>query len=177
MSRDRATELVQCLAQGRFDGSAQGSGLIWRQCRRSAQQDVPLVKHTVDVLACLAQGGRRYCHTKTVSRFCISEDCMWAVPVDNASDSDQHAVLRALLKELRVAKGMRQVDLATRLGVPQSMVSRYEAGDRRLDMVDVRRICCALGTDLPTFVDRYEQRLKTAGRRPRSAPSRASKGP
>ncbi len=39
---------------------------------------------------------------------------------------------------------MRQIDLAQRLGVPQQIVSRYEAGQRRLDVFELQRICVAL---------------------------------
>ena len=44
--------------------------------------------------------------------------------------------LRALLVEARQAAGLRQEDVAKRLRKPQSYVSKVEAGERRLDVVE-----------------------------------------
>lgn len=65
--------------------------------------------------------------------------------------------LRALLRVLREESGLRQADLADKLGVPQSFVSKYESGERRLEFVAVQRICGALGLSLSDFVTRLER--------------------
>lgn len=44
--------------------------------------------------------------------------------------------LLALLVEARKAAKMTQQDLSTRLGRPQSYVSKYERGERRLDVIE-----------------------------------------
>ena len=54
-------------------------------------------------------------------------------------------VLLSLLKEVRVEAGFRQVDLARKLNVPQSRISKYELGERRIDLLELRDICAALG--------------------------------
>lgn len=41
--------------------------------------------------------------------------------------------------------GMTQIDLAFRLGKPQSFVSSYESGQRRLDLAEFIRITGILG--------------------------------
>ena len=51
---------------------------------------------------------------------------------------------------------MRQTDLASRLGHPQSYVSKYESGERRLDLLELREICIALGIPLQKFISRLE---------------------
>ena len=51
---------------------------------------------------------------------------------------------------------MTQVDLAEKLKKPQSYVSKYEANERRLDLVEVREICVALGSSLETVVRLFE---------------------
>lgn len=56
---------------------------------------------------------------------------------------------------------MRQQDLADRLGVGQSFVSKYESGERRLDLFELREICEACGVPLGAFVERFEARLAT----------------
>lgn len=68
----------------------------------------------------------------------------------------EHKILLKLLKKIRVEAGLRQVDLAQKLRVPQSMISKYEVGERRIDLLELRDICAALGTSLPDFVQQLE---------------------
>jgi transcriptional regulator with XRE-family HTH domain len=51
------------------------------------------------------------------------------------------------------------IDLAKRLGVPQSFVSKYESGERRLDVLELRAVCVALKISLKQFVRRLEEAL------------------
>lgn len=73
--------------------------------------------------------------------------------------SDEQAVLVGLLRELREKAGVRQVELAERLGRPQSFVSKYESGERRLDLIELRHIALALGVSLGAVVKRFEKAL------------------
>jgi transcriptional regulator with XRE-family HTH domain len=68
--------------------------------------------------------------------------------------------LQALLKNLRTKAGLRQVDLADRLGQPQSFVSKVESGERRLDILELRQVCKILGVSLEQFAARLEDSLK-----------------
>jgi transcriptional regulator with XRE-family HTH domain len=70
-----------------------------------------------------------------------------------------YSALLALLRQIRLDAGLRQVDLAARLGQPQSFVSKYESGERRLDILELRSVCKAVGVTLPEFATRLEQRL------------------
>ena len=72
-----------------------------------------------------------------------------------------------LLRDVRKAAKVTQIELAARLGTTQSFVTKCERGDRRLDLVQVRTICRALGMTLPEFVEKLEQRLSVAKLRPR----------
>ena len=63
----------------------------------------------------------------------------------------------ALLRTVRSETGTTQADLANRLKVPQSFVSKYETGERRLDLPELRKICKALGISLVEFVRRFEK--------------------
>jgi transcriptional regulator with XRE-family HTH domain len=60
-----------------------------------------------------------------------------------------------MLKEIRIAKNLRQVDVAKRLGMPQSFVSKYETGERRLDFVETVLVCEALKIGIKDFVITY----------------------
>ena len=73
------------------------------------------------------------------------------------SSETQKRKVRELLRDLREAAGLRQVDLAARLKRPQSFVSKYESGEKTLDFLEVREVCRALGVPLVDFVRRYEE--------------------
>jgi transcriptional regulator with XRE-family HTH domain len=71
----------------------------------------------------------------------------------------QRQKLQRLLRRLREQAGIRQEDVADKLGKPQSFVSKYEAGERRLDLIDTREICLALGITLVEFSQMLEREL------------------
>ncbi|HAU38633.1 MAG TPA: transcriptional regulator [Phycisphaerales bacterium] len=71
--------------------------------------------------------------------------------------SYHQAKLQELLRKVRTKAGLRQEDVAQRLGVPQSFISKYESGERRLDFVEVRQVCEALGISLADFVRLFEE--------------------
>lgn len=66
---------------------------------------------------------------------------------------------RDLLVEIREESGMTQTDLAARLRMTQSTVSKCERGERRLDVIELRQWCLVLGLTLTEFSRRLEQRL------------------
>jgi len=74
----------------------------------------------------------------------------------------QNEKLLKLLKRIRQDRGIRQVELANRLGVPQSFVSKYESGDRRLDVLELRQVCEAIGISLEEFIRELEENLNEA---------------
>lgn len=63
--------------------------------------------------------------------------------------------LLGLLRQLRLEAGLRQADLAGKLQQPQSFVSKYESGERRLDLLEIEQICDALGLSLRDFLKRW----------------------
>lgn len=71
--------------------------------------------------------------------------------------SRDHQRLVAILRSLREQAGLTQVELATRLKRPQSFVSKYEAGQRRLDLVELKQIAEALGSSVVAVVRRWEK--------------------
>jgi len=62
----------------------------------------------------------------------------------------------SLVRQIRLDAGLRQADLAEKLGQPQSFVSRYESGERRLNVLELKHVCAALGVSLSEFVRRLE---------------------
>lgn len=80
--------------------------------------------------------------------------------VRKAIHSDEQARLCALLRSLREDTGLRQVDVAESLGVAQSVVSKWENGQRRVDLVELEQICGLYGVTLTALVEM----LKPPGR-------------
>jgi transcriptional regulator with XRE-family HTH domain len=68
--------------------------------------------------------------------------------------------LVTLLREMRVEAGLTQADLGKYVKKDQAYVSRYESGQRRLDVLEVREICQAMGISLEEFARRLEKALK-----------------
>lgn len=77
--------------------------------------------------------------------------------------SFEYRIFRELLRDLRLKKGVTQAQLSTALEMAQSFVSKYEMGERRLDFIEVDRICGELGIGLEEFAKSYAKALETSG--------------
>ena len=75
------------------------------------------------------------------------------------NEAKQRDKILLLLREIRQESGIRQVDMAKQLDVPQSFVSKYESGTRRLDILEIRRICQIMGISLQDFIKKLEESL------------------
>ena len=73
--------------------------------------------------------------------------------------SAEQEKLQQLLRQTREQAGVTQVELARKLDRPQSYVSKYESGERRLDILELREVCQALGMALGVFVKKLEKEL------------------
>jgi transcriptional regulator with XRE-family HTH domain len=87
--------------------------------------------------------------------------------MDKSIHTTEYAALLGLLREVRLAAGVTQVELAARLRRSQSFVSKMEVGETRLDVIQLRAILKILGTTLPEFVERLEERIASPRRGPR----------
>ncbi|HXQ36484.1 MAG TPA: helix-turn-helix transcriptional regulator, partial [Anaerolineales bacterium] len=74
---------------------------------------------------------------------------------------NQQKKLLVLLRGLRVEAGFTQSELASRLGTDQTFVSKYESGERRLDILELREVCQATGTDFVMFIRKLDKDLGT----------------
>jgi transcriptional regulator with XRE-family HTH domain len=70
-----------------------------------------------------------------------------------------YKVFCRLLKAAREEAKVTQVELAKRLKESQSEVSKFERGERRLDVVQLRKWCRALGVELTEFVRSMDEAL------------------
>ena len=80
--------------------------------------------------------------------------------MDKSIFTPEQDALQQMLRQLRLGAGLRQEDLAKLLEEPQSFVSKYEKGERRLDLIELRHICNAVGVSLLELVTRFEEHLR-----------------
>jgi len=73
---------------------------------------------------------------------------------------NQQKKLLVLLRRIRVDAGLTQSELASRLARDQTFVSKYESGERRLDVLELREVCRAIGTDFVTFMRKLDKDLE-----------------
>jgi transcriptional regulator with XRE-family HTH domain len=69
---------------------------------------------------------------------------------------------RLFLRHLRAARktaGVTQVELAKRLRETQSFVSKCERGERRIDVIELRAFCRAIGISFAEFIQRLDREL------------------
>ena len=67
----------------------------------------------------------------------------------------QYDIFRKLLVDTRRSSGLTQDDVAKALSKPQSFVSKYERGERRLDFTEAIEICAALSLDPHALITSY----------------------
>jgi transcriptional regulator with XRE-family HTH domain len=68
--------------------------------------------------------------------------------------ADSWAEIGARVRESRIALGLTQAQLAERLGLDRTALAKAEAGDRRLDALELFRLSDALGLPLGHFIVR-----------------------
>jgi len=96
--------------------------------------------------------GRRSTAGYPILGYCQVAQCGW--PVEKSIYSAEYQRLRILLRQLRLEAGLTQVQVAQQLGVPQSFVSKYETGERRLDVVELGHVAQSLGKTVAEILRR-----------------------
>lgn len=71
----------------------------------------------------------------------------------------EYQALLRLLRSTRQDAGLTQAQLGERLGQPQAIISKCERGERRLDVVELRAYCTALGVSYLRVLESLEQEL------------------
>ena len=67
--------------------------------------------------------------------------------------TDRYTKFRMLLISIRTNLSLTQTQLAEKLGKPQSFVSKFESGERRLDFIEVLDLAECLGFDVGNLAD------------------------
>lgn len=78
----------------------------------------------------------------------------------NSLHRPQYELFRKMMVVAREEAGLTQVQVASGLGRPQSFVSKYERGDRRLDFTEFVEIANVLGIDVAKFLATYQDNVR-----------------
>ena len=79
-----------------------------------------------------------------------------------------------MLIEARVTSELTQMQIAERLSKPQSYISKYERGERRLDFPEFVELADILGIDIVDFVKAYQAALAFSKAQKIRRPKKAS---
>ncbi len=74
--------------------------------------------------------------------------------------SSPYQQLCRLLIETREKAGLTQMEVAAHLKRPQSFVSKYERGERRLDVVELLEVSEAMGIDILPVIQKLQQEMR-----------------
>jgi len=76
--------------------------------------------------------------------------------------SAQEEILLKVLKQIRATTGMSQRDLMQKLDRPQSYISKYETGERRLDLLELKELCDACNVKMADIAQQVEDEIDAA---------------
>ncbi len=76
----------------------------------------------------------------------------------NPLHEPNYTAFRSMLVCAREKSGLTQVEVANRLQKPQSYVSKYERGERRLDFVEFVALADVLEIDVVQFLKEFSER-------------------
>jgi len=84
------------------------------------------------------------------------------MPREKSNFGEEYAIFLATLRRSRENSGRTQTDVAAFLKRDQSVVSKCERGERRIDVIELRDYCRAIGIELRTFVDILDREITQA---------------
>ncbi len=82
--------------------------------------------------------------------------------MDKSIFSRDYEVFLRRLRDARQTSGLTQEQVAGRLGQTQSFVSKCERGERRLDLVEARAFCAAMGVSFADFVAAFDAEVSAS---------------
>ena len=89
--------------------------------------------------------------------------------MEKSVHTQEYKALRAELRAIREKAGLSQRDLAAKLGVAHSWVAKVEAGERRIDVVELTWFFSACGADAAAATSALITRFRRRASKGRSS--------
>jgi ribosome-binding protein aMBF1 (putative translation factor) len=86
--------------------------------------------------------------------------------------SESYGIFLRQLRAAREKSGLSQVELAHRLKETQSWVSKCERGERRIDIIELRTFCEAMGVSFLDFCGQLDSDLRPTAKNRRRGKAR-----
>ena len=67
---------------------------------------------------------------------------------------------RVLTIQKREANGLTQIDLAKKLSISQTVISKIETCERRLDVIELMTVCEAIEIPFMDFINEFNKKIK-----------------
>jgi transcriptional regulator with XRE-family HTH domain len=74
--------------------------------------------------------------------------------------ADEMLSLGRVLVRVRERQGLKQAEVAARLGLPASYMSKVEKGTRRLDAIELIQVCNAMGVDPADIIRELQREIR-----------------
>jgi transcriptional regulator with XRE-family HTH domain len=71
----------------------------------------------------------------------------------------EYTLLLEVLRSARESAGLTQAEIASKLDETQTFVSKCERGERRLDIIELRNWCAALGITMHELIHSLESAI------------------
>ena len=71
----------------------------------------------------------------------------------------EYKIFLRVLKSARKKSGITQVQLADKLKQTQSYISKFERGELRLDIIQIRNVLIAMGIEPLHFFEEFEKQI------------------
>lgn len=81
-------------------------------------------------------------------------------PMDKSIYSAEYGIFLKTIRDIRKKANITQEHLAEKLGTTQTVISKCERGERRLDVIELRAWCRALGIEFEEFASLLEAAIK-----------------
>lgn len=84
-------------------------------------------------------------------------------PMEKSIYTKDYAIFLQCLRQARKRAGLTQQHIAEKLETTQSVISKCERGERRIDVVELREFCKAMGVPLREFIESLESIIESGG--------------
>lgn len=94
--------------------------------------------------------------------------------MEKSTHTKEYDLVRTELKAAREGAGLSQRALAARLGVPHSWIAKVEAGERRIDVVELCWYLAACGKQAPRSLAELGKKINVIDARRSAARGRSA---